>query len=108
MEGQPAVVSCQVNAANLPVKWFRDQQNVLESDRVAIQSDLLGFHQILIKNVQLEDQGTYVARLNDQTVSITLVVEGLFCFCSEFLPVFTYPRFVGQSYAVPCLLRTPK
>ncbi|VDK79786.1 unnamed protein product, partial [Onchocerca ochengi] len=76
MEGQPSIISCQVNSANQKVEWCKDNKKwVTENERIQLEADQFGFHRIIIDKSELEDQGTYYAFLGDHFTTVTLVVE---------------------------------
>lgn len=77
MEGQPAIISCQVSAIDQKVEWCKDNKKwVAENGRVRFEADQFGYHRIIIDKSELEDQGTYYAFLGDHFTTVTLVVEG--------------------------------
>ncbi|CAG9532189.1 unnamed protein product, partial [Cercopithifilaria johnstoni] len=76
MEGQPSIISCQVNSADQKIEWCKDNKKwVTENERIRLEADQFGYHRIIIDKSELEDQGTYYAFLGDHFTTITLVVE---------------------------------
>ncbi|VDN54189.1 unnamed protein product [Dracunculus medinensis] len=75
MEGQPSVISCQIEGDN-KVMWCKDRQLVEENERLKMETTDDGYHKIIIDRTELSDQGTYYAFLDDHFTTITLVVEG--------------------------------
>lgn len=76
MEGQPAIISCQVSAPGQKIVWCKEKKAIDCNERFKIESDDNGFHRLIIEDSELGDQGTYCAYLGNQFTSITLVVEG--------------------------------
>lgn len=77
MEGQPSIISCQVNRADQKIEWCKDNKKwITENERVRLEADQFGYHRIIIDKSELEDQGTYYAFLGDHFTTVTLVVEG--------------------------------
>lgn len=77
MEGQPSVISCQVNGANHKIEWCKDNKKwITENERIRFEADQFGCHSIIIDKSELDDQGTYYAFLGDYFTTVTLVVEG--------------------------------
>uniref|UniRef100_A0A914ZVR6 Titin n=1 Tax=Parascaris univalens TaxID=6257 RepID=A0A914ZVR6_PARUN len=75
MEGQPAIISCQISEPGQNIVWYKEKKAIGCSERLKIESDDNGFHRLIIEDSELEDQGTYCAYLGNQFTSITLVVE---------------------------------
>ncbi|VDM40900.1 unnamed protein product, partial [Toxocara canis] len=75
MEGQPAIISCQVSVPKQKIIWCKEKKMIDDNNRFKIESDDDGFHRLIISDCELEDQGTYYAYLGNQFTSITLVVE---------------------------------
>uniref|UniRef100_A0A915PVQ5 Ig-like domain-containing protein n=1 Tax=Setaria digitata TaxID=48799 RepID=A0A915PVQ5_9BILA len=76
MEGQPSIISCQVNRAEQKIEWCKDNKKwITENERIRLESDQYGYHRIVIDKSELEDQGTYYAFLGDHFTTVTLVVE---------------------------------
>ncbi|VDK48693.1 unnamed protein product, partial [Anisakis simplex] len=76
MEGQPAIISCQLNGLHQNVVWCKERK-VIDGDnhRFKIESDDNGLHRLIIGESELDDQGTYYAYVDDRFTAITLVVE---------------------------------
>lgn len=78
MQGQTAILSCQMFYSNLRVNWYHEQ-DLLEAgqdDRIYFEKNSDGWYKIIIEDVDFVDQGTYYACFEEMTTSITLVVEG--------------------------------
>ncbi|VDD90175.1 unnamed protein product [Enterobius vermicularis] len=77
MEGQPAVLTCQLSGPGQSLIWTKGERVIQASERIKLTSDPNGFYGVHISNTTIEDQGTYCARYGKQVSTVTLVVEGL-------------------------------
>nr|CDQ05432.1 Bm6219, isoform k [Brugia malayi] len=76
MEGQPSIISCQVNSVDQKIEWCKDNKKwITENERIRLEADQFGFHRLIIDKSELDDQGTYYAFLGDHFTTVTLVVE---------------------------------
>ncbi|KAI1714220.1 titin [Ditylenchus destructor] len=77
MQGQTAIMSCQMNKAGLDVEWYKEQEKMVPGtdDRVFYESTAKGWYRVIVEDVDFADQGTYYACLEDKSICITLVVE---------------------------------
>lgn len=78
MQGQTAIISCQMNCPNLDILWFREHDQIKsgDDDRIFFEQTLTGWYRIIIEEVDIIDQGTYYAFYQEKSTSINLVVEG--------------------------------
>ncbi|VDO19085.1 unnamed protein product [Heligmosomoides polygyrus] len=76
MEGQPTVLMCQVSDPGQGVVWLKDRKPLQESGRLQMENCRDGWHRVVFSHTRMSDQGTYFAFLGEQSVAITLVVEG--------------------------------
>ncbi|ULT90173.1 hypothetical protein L3Y34_008498 [Caenorhabditis briggsae] len=75
MEGQPTILTVEVDEPSVVVNWLKDRRPLHESERIKIETDGQGNHRVVIPNTNVGDQGTYLALTSSQSVAITLVVE---------------------------------
>lgn len=76
MEGQPTIISVDVDEPSVIVNWLKDRRPLHENERIKLETDGEGHHRVVIPSTSIEDQGTYLALTSSQSVAITLVVEG--------------------------------
>lgn len=82
MEGQTAILSCQMTEANLNVAWYKEDELLEEDERIRFQSTSSGWYRVILENAGVDDQGTYYVTLEEVSTSIALVVEGIKEKCS--------------------------
>uniref|UniRef100_A0A0N5AEP2 Ig-like domain-containing protein n=1 Tax=Syphacia muris TaxID=451379 RepID=A0A0N5AEP2_9BILA len=75
MEGQPAVLSCQLSEPVENLIWIKGGQAIHSNHRITVTSDKNGCYGIHINNTTIEDQGTYYAHIGKQVSTVTLIVE---------------------------------
>lgn len=78
MQGQTAILSCQMPHGGLNVQWYHEQDllEASQDDRIYFEQSPNGWYKIVIEDVDFVDQGTYYACYEEMSTSITLVVEG--------------------------------
>lgn len=68
--GGRVTFDCQVKAHPLPVyKWYKDDAELVESDRMKIEDDSLaidGTLRLIISNVRKSDEGAYRCKVENQ------------------------------------------
>lgn len=106
MEGQPTEISIQVTKNGQDVVWFKDKKPLANSMRQTIGFSE-NFSKVIFSETRTSDQGTYVAMLREQAITITLVVEGKHVACSSGND-FTYILFcalvnLGEIISPACL-----
>ncbi|NP_001346724.1 Ig-like domain-containing protein [Caenorhabditis elegans] len=75
MEGQPTVITVELDDPNVIVNWLKDRRPLHENERIRLETDGQGNHRVIIPNTCVGDQGTYLALTSSESVAITLVVE---------------------------------
>uniref|UniRef100_A0A914C898 Ig-like domain-containing protein n=1 Tax=Acrobeloides nanus TaxID=290746 RepID=A0A914C898_9BILA len=75
MEGQTAILSCQMSEPNLNVSWYKEGELLEENERRRFQTTSSGWYRAIIENANVDDQGTYYVTLEENSTSIALVVE---------------------------------
>lgn len=74
VEKDEIVLKCEVSK-DVPVKWFKDGEELLPSPKHSIKAD--GLHRILkIKKADLKDKGEYVCDCGTDTTKANVTVEG--------------------------------
>ncbi|XP_071155165.1 uncharacterized protein [Mytilus edulis] len=67
-EGQSVTFTCEVNHADVPGKWFINDQELITSKSLSISVDGT-LHELKIHNVKLADKGNYSLHFEDKPVS---------------------------------------
>uniref|UniRef100_A0A915DL89 Ig-like domain-containing protein n=1 Tax=Ditylenchus dipsaci TaxID=166011 RepID=A0A915DL89_9BILA len=77
MQGQTAIMSCQMNKSRLDVVWYKETEQLVpgNDDRVFFESTGNGWYRVIVEDVDFGDQGTYFACWEQNSICITLLVE---------------------------------
>jgi hypothetical protein len=78
--------SCQVNSYKASLKWYRDDEEISESDdRYVINKDIIGNASLVIKRATKGDAGTYKCRIENTKLvtKCVLTVSGRRHACDE-------------------------
>uniref|UniRef100_A0A914GR01 Ig-like domain-containing protein n=1 Tax=Globodera rostochiensis TaxID=31243 RepID=A0A914GR01_GLORO len=84
LQCETAIISVQMNRANLNVIWHKDGQLLdAKSDekcadgrpRIWMESTTTGWYRIIVNDVQFSDQGYYFAQLAERQTNVQLIVE---------------------------------
>lgn len=74
VEKDEIILKCEVSK-DVPVKWFKDGEELLPSTKHSIKAD--GLRRILkIKKAELKDKGEYVCDCGTDTTKANVTVEG--------------------------------
>lgn len=74
VEKDEIILKCEVSK-DVPVKWFKDGEEIVPSLKHSIKSD--GLHRVLkIKKAELKDKGEYVCDCGTDKTKANLNVEG--------------------------------
>ncbi|KAL3075020.1 hypothetical protein niasHT_038955 [Heterodera trifolii] len=84
LQGETAILSVQMNRANLDVIWHKDGQ-ILDAHsggqcadgrpRIWQEGTTTGWYRIIVNDVQFSDQGYYFAQFGEQQTNVQLIVE---------------------------------
>lgn len=77
MEGQSAILNCELTKANARLEWRKGNAVLQPNDKYKISQD--GFNaELVIHNLAFQDGGQYSCMCGEQQTSATLVVNGKF------------------------------
>ena len=74
-EKDSAILECELNKPNIPVKWLKDGVELVPSDRIKLITDGC-IHRLVIENATLEDSGTYTCICGGENTEATFSVDG--------------------------------
>ncbi|CAG2253583.1 unnamed protein product [Mytilus edulis] len=77
IEGEDAILTCKVSPTSLPVEWLKDGNDV-KLDENCEQSNEGTKHNLIIKNVKLDDSGKYCVKVGNFSRKIHLKIEDCF------------------------------
>jgi hypothetical protein len=73
-EGETATLSAEVSKVTHKVEWFKDEQQIISSDRITIIEE--GIHRkLILKECTLEDRGMYLAVCKDKRTMAKVTIE---------------------------------
>lgn len=70
-----ATFECELDKADVPVKWYRDNKVLTPSDKY-IMMDEGAVHKLEVKDIDGEDEGLYSVIAKGQKSEASLFVEG--------------------------------
>ncbi|KAM4698848.1 obscurin-like protein 1 isoform 2-T2 [Rhinophrynus dorsalis] len=74
LTGEQVVLSCEVSRENAQVRWYKDGEEVMESDGIRMESD--GRHRrLIITSAQPQDSGEFVCDARDDAVFYSVSVK---------------------------------
>lgn len=75
LEKHRVILECTVSSACCCATWYKDGKEVVPSDRVEILDDGCSL-KLVIREVAVEDEGTYSVEVGEHTSEAKLLVEG--------------------------------
>lgn len=75
MEGMEISFECEAELS-YPVEWFKDDDLLIPSSRLIIETLYSNVHKLTILQTTPADTGTYCVKMNEKSSSADLVVKG--------------------------------
>lgn len=69
------ILECTVSTPRSNATWYKGEEELVASDRVEILADGCS-HKLVIRQVVVEDEGTYSIEVGEHTSKAKLMVEG--------------------------------